>query len=440
MRRSLRRALGVSTVALLGLGGVVLMAPAQAAEPAFNVLVFSKTAGFRHSSIPTGIQTIRQLGEENGFAVDATEDATAFTSRNLRQYDAVVWLSTTGDVLNATQQEAFEGYIRAGGGYAGIHAAADTEYDWPFYGDLVGAYFKSHPAQQTATVRVEDPDHPSTRHLPEQWSRFDEWYNYRANPRGDVHVLATLDESSYAPGPDAMADHPIAWCHDVARGRSWYTGGGHTEASYAEPEFRQHLLGGIQSAAGAVAADCGTEDGYRSLFDGTAGSLERWRQAGPGGFTLADGVLTSFGGLGMLWNTEEFETYSLRLDWMMPGDDNSGVFVGFPASDDPWSAVDQGYEIQIDATDDADSTTGAVYNVQAPDEAARDAALNPPGKWNTFRIDVVGQTITVYLNDTKINEFTNTDPARDLSRGHVGIQNHGDADAVSFRDIRVKDL
>ncbi|GIJ39224.1 ThuA domain-containing protein [Micromonospora andamanensis] len=241
---------------------VAQSAPVQQAAPeavdTFSVLVFSKTAGFRHASIPTGIAAIQELGAEHGFTVDTTEDGAAFTDANLAQYRAVIWLSTTGDVLTADQQAAFERYIQAGGGYAGIHAAADTEYSWSWYGELVGAYFNSHPANQTATVKVEDPAHPSTAHLPERWSRFDEWYNYRTNPRGAVHVLATLDETSYSPGSGAMGhDHPIAWCQDYDGGRAWYTGGGHTDESYAEPEFRTHLLGGIRTAAGIEGADCG---------------------------------------------------------------------------------------------------------------------------------------------------------------------------------------
>ncbi|MCK0116256.1 ThuA domain-containing protein [Isoptericola sp. S6320L] len=229
----------------------------EAAAEEFDLLVFSKTAGFRHGSIPAGIAAIQQLGTDNGFSVTATEDAGAFTSENLEQYEAVLFLSTTGDVLDADQQAAFEAYIQGGGGYAGVHAASDTEYDWPWYGELVGAYFNSHPQNQDATIKVEDHVHESTAHLPARWERFDEWYNFRENPRDEVHVLASLDESSYSPGSGAMgAEHPIAWCQAYDGGRSWYTGGGHTDASYAEPEFLQHLLGGIQTAAGVVDSDC----------------------------------------------------------------------------------------------------------------------------------------------------------------------------------------
>jgi cytochrome c len=253
---------GVAALALttgLASGGVVAAAEQQAQHEEASVLVFSKTAGFRHDSIPAGIEAVERLGEQHHFSVDATEDAEAFTDENLAGYDAVVWLSTTGDVLNDEQQAAFERYVQGGGGYVGVHAASDTEYDWPWYGDLVGAWFDSHPHVQEATVTVEDADHPSTADLPEQWVRTDEWYNYRENPRQHVRVLATLDESSYDAGSGGMGeDHPIAWCHENSGGRAWYTGGGHTAESFAEPEFLAHLAGGIRYAAGLADADCST--------------------------------------------------------------------------------------------------------------------------------------------------------------------------------------
>ncbi|MDX6361517.1 MAG: hypothetical protein QOC85_520, partial [Streptomyces sp.] len=330
MRASLRVMTSAATAALL-IGCVSGPAASKAPDGA-RVLVFSKTAGFRHDSIPEGIAAVRELGATNGFTVDATEDAGAFTAKNLARYRAVVFLSTTGDVLDAGQQTAFERYIKRGGGYVGVHAAADTEYDWAFYGGLAGAYFQSHPAIQPATVDVEDRGNPATGHLDPAWNRTDEWYNYRSNPRDHAHVLASLDESSYS-GGTMSGDHPIAWCQTYQGGRAFYTGGGHTKESYAEPAFRQHLLGGIRYAVGDAQADCRPENGYRPLFDGTAESLSAWRQAGPGSFSRSDdGTLTSNGGLGMLWYAGSgFGAYSLKLDWKVDGDDNSGVFVGFPA-------------------------------------------------------------------------------------------------------------
>jgi len=221
-------------------------------SPPDRILVFSSTAGFRHSSIEPGIAALRDLGTANGFTVDATEEAGQFTTANLGRYKAVVFLSTTGDVLNGEQQAAFLSYIRKGGGFVGIHAAADTEHGWPWYGGLVGAYFASHPEPAQARIRVENRDHPSTRTLPDPWIRFDEWYDFEQNPRSQgVTVLLTLDESSY-PGGRMGDDHPIAWYHEYDGGRAWYTGGGHTDASFSEPAFLEHLLGGIRYAAGAA--------------------------------------------------------------------------------------------------------------------------------------------------------------------------------------------
>lgn len=218
----------------------------------FSVLVFSKTAGFRHDSIPAGISAIRRLGQQLGFSVDATEDAAVLAGASLATYKAVVFLSTTGDVLNDMQQAAFERYIRGGGGFVGVHSATDTEYDWPFYGALVGAYFAGHPDIQTATVQVESTRHPSTSTLPRLWVRRDEWYNFRDNPRGHVDVLATLDERTYSGGGMA-GDHPIVWSHAYEGGRAWYTAGGHTEESFSEPLFLDHLGKGILWSSGMIA-------------------------------------------------------------------------------------------------------------------------------------------------------------------------------------------
>jgi cytochrome c len=213
-----------------------------------RILVFIKTAGFYHESIPTGVAAIQKLGSENNFLVDSTRDAGYFVEDSLKNYQAVVFLSTTLNVLNADQQVAFERYIQAGGGFAGIHAAADTEYDWPWYNKLVGAQFASHPQQQKAVIDVRDTTHAATSFLPRRWERFDEWYNYK-NINPDVKVLATLDETTYQGGTNGE-NHPIIWYHQFDGGRAFYTGLGHTNESYSEPLFLRHLLAGIQYAIG----------------------------------------------------------------------------------------------------------------------------------------------------------------------------------------------
>lgn len=184
------------------------------------------------------------------------------------------------------------------------------------------------------------------------------------------------------------------------------------------------------------------EEGWTPLFDGTLASFDQWRMAGPGSFGREDDCsLRTRGGLGLLWTEMEVgDDYTLHLDWKLPGDDNGGVFLGFPdPGTDPWVAVNQGYEIQIDATDQPDRTTGAIYTFQGADPEAVEEALEPVGSWNSYDIRVEGDRIRIFLNDVLVNDFTSTDPARDLSRGFVGIQNHGAEDAVHYRDIRVQE-
>ncbi len=220
-----------------------------------RVLVFSKTAGYVHASIPKGIAAIQKLGNENNFEVDTTANAEVFTDDSLKHYAAVIFLSTTGDVLNAVQETAFERYIQAGGGYVGIHAAADTEYDWGWYGRMVGGYFVDHPGihdsfpnVQEGVLEIKDANNEATKHLPKQWKKTDEFYSYKKlNP--EVKVLMTIDENSYKGGFD-MGIHPMSWYHDYDGGRAFYTALGHTDASFSEENYLKHILGGIKYAMG----------------------------------------------------------------------------------------------------------------------------------------------------------------------------------------------
>jgi uncharacterized protein len=229
--------------------------PAPAASPAKTdvprVLVFTRTAGYRHEAIPTTIATLRALGAQAGIEIDASEDPMHFDDATLAGYRAVVFAHTTGEVLDADQQAAFERYVGHGGGYLGIHAAADSGYTWPWYGDLVGAWFARHPEGLQA-VRVVFEQTPAPLGLRE-WQVVDEIYDYRRNPRADVRVIASIDPNSHASG-GMGDDHPIAWCHARAGGRAWYTGLGHDPALYADPVFGAHLLQGLRWTTGQADA------------------------------------------------------------------------------------------------------------------------------------------------------------------------------------------
>ena len=216
-------------------------------EP-MKLLIFTKTAGYHHKSISSGIVALEKLGLENDLEITVTNDAKQFTDENLIAYQAVVFLNTTGDVLNTTQEGAFERYIQSGKGFVGVHAATDTEYDWPWYGALVGAYFKNHPATQKATFSVQKNNHWATKHMPVTFEHTDEFYNFKSiSPT--VEVLLTIDESSYEGGqnPDF---HPMSWYHEFDGGRAFYTAMGHTNETYDNPLFLQHLWSGIEYALG----------------------------------------------------------------------------------------------------------------------------------------------------------------------------------------------
>jgi type 1 glutamine amidotransferase len=210
------------------------------------LLVYTRTAGYRHDSIPAGVAALRGLA---GYAVDATEDLAVFRPGQVSRYAAIVFLSTSGDVLDEAGRDALKGYMAAGGAWLGIHGASTSEYDWPWFGDLAGAWFDQHPPVQDGTIVVEDRDHPATGHLGATWTRRDEWYAFRANPRPRVRVLLSVDEASYT-GGTMGADHPIAWCHDRLGGRSFYTALGHTAESFAEPAFLRHLSGALSWLTG----------------------------------------------------------------------------------------------------------------------------------------------------------------------------------------------
>lgn len=241
-------ALIICSAAFLSLVSFKVNKPAMAVKKK-AVLVFSKTNGYRHESIETGIAAIKELGEKNNFSVDATEDSLDLNDKKLSGYQAIIFLSPTGKVLGANEEKAFQNFIRKGNGFVGVHAATDCEYEFPWYVAMVGASFLSHPHQQMAKLNVVDANHPATKMLPAVWERKDEWYNFK-NMNPDVKVLLKIDETSYEGGKNGD-NHPMAWYHDYDGGRAFYTELGHTKESYSEPLFLQHLLGGIQYAIGS---------------------------------------------------------------------------------------------------------------------------------------------------------------------------------------------
>ncbi len=414
-------------------------------NPKPSVLVFSKTTGFRHDCIPKGIQTVREIGQTNGWRVEATEDANAFTAENLAKFDAVVFLCTTGDVLNSQQQAAFEAYIRSGGGYAGVHSATDTEYEWPWYGRLAGAYFVSHPHIQAAHVVTEDRAHPSTSFLPAPWMRVDEWYDFKVNPRPNVRVLASLKPDSYQ-GSKMPDDHPIVWCQEFEGGRSWYTGLGHTVGTYDEILFRRHLMEGILWAANGKAP-----------ISSKPLPLSAWKFEGD--WREANGYMETPTGNNWklhLISKEEFQDVRLHAEFRVPKNGNSGVYLMGR------------YEIQIldsygvENKDLQSSMCGSVYERWKDDKGYEGRpplvnAARQAGEWQT--LDIVFRAprfkqgrkiqnaafLEVRLNGVLVQHRVEvTGPTRaslfqdEKPRGPIMLQ--GDHGPIAFRNIRVTPL
>ncbi|MFF9149016.1 ThuA domain-containing protein [Streptomyces sp. NPDC014861] len=213
--------------------------------PAPDVLVYTRTAGYRHASIPDAADALAGLAARRGLAAEATEDPAAFTAAGLAGRALVVLASTTGTVLTPEGRTALEAYLRGGGALLAVHAAANAEPDWPFYGDLLGTRFAGHPPFQPGAVLVEDARHPAAAPLPPRWEWTDEWYEYTSHPRTpDAHVLLCADETAYE-GGTLGDDHPIAWCRTVDRGRFLFTALGHAPEAYRDPYFLAHLDGAL---------------------------------------------------------------------------------------------------------------------------------------------------------------------------------------------------
>jgi uncharacterized protein len=219
-----------------------------AQDKKINVLVFSKTSGFRHTSISSGLKMMSDLAQERKWLLTATENADLFTPEFLKTFDVVVFLNPTMDVFNDRQQKDFEAFMNNGKGFVGIHASADCEYDWAWYGNLNGAFFKTHPEAQTGTVIFEDTDHPTMAPFKgmKTYRTFDEWYTFKENPRAKVKVLARLDETSLdektmKDDKWKMGDHPLIWYQEMDNTRSFYTVFGHTHEAFQDPKVKEHI-------------------------------------------------------------------------------------------------------------------------------------------------------------------------------------------------------
>lgn len=240
---------------LVFISGLFLSVSAYAQQ--FNVLLFTSTQGFHHQSQLEGVAAMRTMADKHFFSVDWQEDPRVFNDKNLEKFQAIVFLSTTGDLFNAEQKAAIEKFIRSGKGFAGIHSASDTEYNWEWYTKLVGRSFHIHPVIQTAELQVTNRKFPGLERMPDRFLWTEEWYEFGPEHTKGLNYILAVDEKTYDPnvswGPKSGKGmgkfHPIAWYHEYDGGRSFYTALGHTAADYSDPLFLEHVYGGIYWAA-----------------------------------------------------------------------------------------------------------------------------------------------------------------------------------------------
>ena len=238
------------------------------AQAQFKVLLITETAGWHHESIQNGVTAINELAATHNFEVTRQQNAVKINEGSLKNFDALIFLSTTADIFDDNEQTAIEKFIQSGKGYVGIHAASDTEYDWEWYTKLVGRMFHIHPAQQTAKLKIIDHNFPGLEHFPNTLLWTDEWYEFGEEKVDDLKYLITVDENSFDPnvtwknsdvdangnkidriGKGMNGFHPISWYHEFDGGRSFYTALGHIEKVYENQWFLDHLYGGIYYAA-----------------------------------------------------------------------------------------------------------------------------------------------------------------------------------------------
>jgi hypothetical protein len=247
----------IKTLLVLLLVQALLFSCAEAQQKQFRAFIVTRTKGWHHESLHYGVIALKQLAARNHFDAVLMEDPKSFTDKNLAQYSVVIFLNTTGDILNAEEQKVLERFIQSGKGFVGIHSASDTEYDWPWYTQLVGRMFKIHPQVQTAKLQVLDATFPGLQGFDDGALWTEEWYEFGEEKVPGLQYVLAVDETTYNPkagsgekqsiGMGKM--HPVAWHHNFDGGRSFYTALGHLPTNFSNEAFLNHLYGGILWAA-----------------------------------------------------------------------------------------------------------------------------------------------------------------------------------------------
>lgn len=436
--------------------------PAKPAQPR-KLLVFTACKGFRHSSIPYATTALKVLGKQtDAFTVVESDDPNVFQPDRLRQFDAVCFNNTTGELFtDAALKKSLVDFVLNGGGLVGIHAAADCFYEWPAYGEMMGGYFDGHPWNEEVTIRVEEPDHPLTRMFHGQPLKIaDEIYQFRAPySREKLRVLLRLDPQGTDMTKSGIKrtdqDFAVSWIHNQGLGRVFYCSLGHRHDVFWNPAVLAYYLAGIQFALGDLPANALPSrqlglDGWQHLLGGQ--DLTGWI-APPDAWAVRDGILGRVGPGGDIWSEQTYGDFILNVEFMISPGGNSGIFF---RTGDIHDCVQTGIEMQVFDSFGRESLgkhdCGAIYDCLAPSKNA----MRPPGKWNHVKITCIGNRIKVEMNgqpiiDMDLDKWTephkNPDGTenkfrtayKDMPRvGRIGFQNHGDA--VWYRNVHIKPL
>lgn len=454
-----------------------------------KLLIYTRANGFVHSSIPYGAYAVKQLGEKTGaFTGVISDDPEQFSPQNLKQYDAVCLVNTTGDwlqdkaamkaasgdekkKLQAREEELKQSllsWLEAGGGLAGFHAASDSYYRWPEFGKIIGGYFAGHPWHEKVMIKVEDKSHRLTDTFDETGDFFitDEIYQFKdPYARDNLRILLTLDlerSPTNKKGNRQDNDYAVAWVNTHGKGRVFYSSLGHREEIYYNPQMLKFYLDGLQFVMGdidaattpssetAAAASSGDKKGdWQVLFDGK--NLDNWTHKDDG-WKVEEGTAALQQGGGYLWSKKQYENFVLTGEFKMAKGCNSGIFF----RTDPKNPVQGGFEIQIldshGKSNVGKHDAGALYDAKPPSENA----VKPAGEWNNFTLTCDGPKIKFELNgktviDVSIDDWKegnkNPDGSRnkfktalkDMPRtGHIGFQDHGKP--VWIRNVKIKPL
>ena len=454
---------------LVFIAALLCLTPVCAWAKPKRVLVVSTTTGFRHSSIETAQKVLKELGEKNGsFTVadivdggpppkdksqegawrDSIKKAMAekMTADALKQYDAVVFANSTGDLPMPNPQDLID-YVNSGKALIGMHSASDTFHGFAPFVEMLGGEFLTHGAQVTIECINQDLSHPATRHFGDSFWVHDEIYIFKNFHRERMHGLLTQDKH---PNTNAPGDYPVAWCKQFGKGRVFYTSLGHREDAWENQSYQQHILGGIRWALGLERGDAKPKglhaklsradkrEGFRPLFNGV--DLAGWHLRNPNGnksWSAQNGMLVNEISKDKhgtdLVSDEKFRDFTIRYEYMVPKGSNSGLYLRGR------------HEIQIledfGAAELRPGNNGGIYSIKAPPQNVS----RKPGQWQEGEATIQGNRVTVFLNGVKIHDNVEVSKA---TGGHLDenldqpgpIMLQGDHGAIAFRNIRIQEL